>query len=136
MSARQVPPGEGWTEVHDTGFVGLVGPLWTRTDGETLQLGFFVDDRHGNRAQRLHGGMLVTVADRAMGMCARLKEPDRNHATISLSVDFMDSAVTGEFVVASPTIRRETQTLCFLRCDVAAADRLLASVQGVWKKLR
>lgn len=121
--------------ISDPGFIGLVGPFWTRQDADTLDLGFYMDTRHSNRASRLHGGMICTVADRAMGMCARIDEPDRNHATISLNLNFLDSAVPGEFVVARATLARNTRTLCFLHCAVSAGDRLLATAQGVWKKL-
>lgn len=134
MEALQPPPGEGWSTVSDPGFIGYVGPFWSRREASRLDLGFFMDDRHSNRAQRLHGGMIATVADRAMGMAARMHEPDRNHATISLNLSYMDSAIPGEFIYASASVQRETRSLCFLQCFVFAQDRIIATVQGVWKK--
>ena len=135
MDAPDQHPGEGWSPVSDPGFIGYVGPFWTRQDANTLDLGFYMDARHTNRASRLHGGMVCTVADRAMGMCARISESDRNHATISLNLNFLDSALPGEFVFAHAKVERETRTLCFLHCTVYAQERIIGTAQGVWKKL-
>jgi uncharacterized protein (TIGR00369 family) len=135
MEAPLHHPGDGWLEVSDPGFIGYVGPFWTRQEANRLDLGFFMDERHSNRAQRLHGGMIATVADRAMGMAARMHEPNRNHATISLNLSYLDSAIPSEFVHAGASVQRETRSLCFLQCSVFAQDRIIATAQGVWKKL-
>ena len=63
--------GAGWKKRDDDGFVGLVGPFWARSgpSGEMLH-GFLAEDRHVNLLGVVQGGMLMTFADRALGLAA------------------------------------------------------------------
>jgi len=54
----------GWRTVKDDGFIGLVGPFWTRQDGETHRYAFLAEHKHHNRRGVVQGGMLMTFAGR------------------------------------------------------------------------
>jgi acyl-coenzyme A thioesterase PaaI-like protein len=63
---RLIP--EGFRELRVTDdFVGLIGPLWYKAEGEKLRVGLPLEQRHGNPMGWAHGGLLVTVADMVMG---------------------------------------------------------------------
>ena len=46
--------------------------------------------------------------------------------TVSLSLDFIDTAKVGEFVEFKPTILKVGRTLAFVECRVVCGDRLIA----------
>src|SRR5262245_4150797 len=64
------PAAAGWQPYghDDTGFVGLVGPFWTRQEGDKHLFAFTAAKKHHNRRGVVQGGMLMTFADRSMGM--------------------------------------------------------------------
>jgi hypothetical protein len=62
------PAAAGWEPYRDEGFIGLVGPFWTRPSGEGFLYAFMAEPKHHSRRGIVQGGMLMTFADRAMGM--------------------------------------------------------------------
>ena len=123
----------GWTEVVDDGFAGHVGPLWHLVRDQEATFGFFAGKKHKNRAGIVHGGMLATLADRALGMTARLSDPSRMQATIELNIQYIDVARMGEFVTATGRLLRQTSTLAFLSGQLEANGRLIGHASGIWR---
>jgi acyl-coenzyme A thioesterase PaaI-like protein len=66
MTDKLIPEGFRKLDVADD-FVGLIGPLWFKAEGERLRVGLPLEQRHGNPMGWAHGGLLVTVADMVMG---------------------------------------------------------------------
>ena len=64
-------------------------------------LGFVVAAKHVDFNNVLHGGMLATLVDQAMGMTALRATGGKKHATIELSVEFVGALRLGEFVEAN-----------------------------------
>jgi acyl-coenzyme A thioesterase PaaI-like protein len=58
---------EGWRPVKDHGFIGLVGPIYSRKHEDGLEFGFRAQAKHANLRNVVQGGMLMTFADRALG---------------------------------------------------------------------
>ena len=125
----------GWTASVDDGFVGLAGPIWQLLGDTEVTCGFFAEEKHKNRSGRVHGGMLATLADRALGLTARRRDPSRKQVTIDLNIQFIDAAHLGDFVTATGKLLRETSTLAFLSGQIRADDRLIANVSGIWRIL-
>lgn len=128
--------GTGWKRFEYDGFCSFVGPFWERDLNGTLSLGFIADDRHKNRAGNVQGGMLATLADLALGVTARNDDRLRRQATIELNLQYIDSAKTGEFIVASCEVLRQTSNLAFMRGVIEADAKVVASISGVWRILK
>lgn len=126
----------GWQRLDADGFVALVGPFWFRDDQPDFCMAFLAEPRHRNRRGVVQGGMLATLADRAMGQAGRLANGDRDQATIQLDLHYIDTAHIGEFIVARCRVVRRTHRIMFLECEIMAADRLVAKASGIWKVLR
>jgi acyl-coenzyme A thioesterase PaaI-like protein len=60
----------GWIPEPPEGFIGLVGPIW-RSPDVVGHFRLLTAPKHQNRNGVVHGGMLMTLADRAMGYTAR-----------------------------------------------------------------
>ena len=130
------PAARGWIPYTDAGFIGLVGPLWTRQDGDTHRFAFMAEPKHHNRRGVVQGGMLMTFADRSMGMTAWYANERQPQATIQLDVHFIDAVEIGEFVEARCKVVRRTRSLVFMSGDFVVGSRVVLSANGVWKVVR
>ena len=88
---------EGFKQLRVTDdFVGLIGPLWFKAEGDKLRVGLPLEPRHGNPMGWAHGGLLVTVADMVMGAGSGYSTGIMwPHPTVSLSTEFVKGAKLG-----------------------------------------
>ncbi|HLH87453.1 MAG TPA: PaaI family thioesterase [Xanthobacteraceae bacterium] len=126
---------DGWQPDDDEGFVALVGPIWRRTSGETDRYAFMAEPKHHNRRGVVHGGMLMTFADRAIGRACRYANGHQPQATVQLDMHFVDAVQVGELVEAKCRIVRRTRSVMFASADLTVGPRVVATAKGVWKTL-
>ena len=129
------PAVTGWEPYRDEGFIGLVGPFWTRQSGDSYLYAFMAEPKHHNRRGIVQGGMLMTFADRSMGMTCWYANERQPQATIQLDVHFIDAVQIGEFVEAKCRVVRRTRSLIFMSAELVVATRVVATANGVWKSL-
>ncbi|MGU3540127.1 PaaI family thioesterase [Methylobacterium sp. A54F] len=135
MSAAAPPPdpaAAGWRPVSDQGFVDLVGPLYRR-DGTYA---FAAQAKHANLIGVVQGGMLMTFADRALGVTAMEAADGQNCVTVEMTMQFIGTGRIGEWIEARPVVVRRTGSLVFMRTELTSGDRLVGAATGVWKILR
>ncbi|HEX4043777.1 MAG TPA: PaaI family thioesterase [Xanthobacteraceae bacterium] len=126
------PAANGWDRVQGHNFGELVGPIWRR--GDAL-FGFVAAEKHRNHIGRIHGGMLMTFADQAMGMTGRRATGEKPHATIELNMQFMGSVEVGDFVEAHCDVVRMTRSVLFIEGKLKVGARIVAAASGIWKIL-
>jgi uncharacterized protein (TIGR00369 family) len=125
------PATAGWKLLPRTGFGDdLAGPLWRKDD---TAFGFVAAAKHLNLNNVLHGGMMCTLVDQAMGMTAMRASGGKKHATIELSVQFVGAVRRGEFVEAHCEVVRVTRAIIFMRAKVVVGTRTVGMASGVWK---
>jgi acyl-coenzyme A thioesterase PaaI-like protein len=131
------PSAAGWEPYaqDDKGFVGLTGPWWQRRHGDSVRYAFLAADKHHNRRGVVQGGMLMTFADRAMGMTCWYANQRQPQATVHLDVHFVDAVRIGEFVECKCQVVRRTRSLIFMSGELVVGDRVVATANGVWKTL-
>src|SRR3954469_20929092 len=129
------PAAAGWEPYGDDGFIGLIGPFWIRPDVESFRFAFMAEHKHRTRRGYVQGGMLMTFADRSMGMTCWYANERQPQATIQLDVSFVDAVKIGEFVEAKCTVVRRTRSLVFMTADLVVGARVVATANGVWKTL-
>jgi acyl-coenzyme A thioesterase PaaI-like protein len=135
------PAAAGWQPYahDDTGFIGLVGPLWSRPKktalGDSFEYAFVAQDKHHNRRGVVQGGMLMTFADRSMGMTCWYANEKQPQATIQLDMHFIDAVQIGEFVECRAKVVRRTRSVVFMESDLVVGERVVATAKGVWKTL-
>jgi acyl-coenzyme A thioesterase PaaI-like protein len=123
-----------WNEEVDDGFIGLVGPVYSRPfDNGVGHFRFISEEKHRNRAGYVQGGMLMTFADRAMGKTARQMDPGRPQATAQFDMQFFEPIRIGEVVEIRCSVIRQTRHLVFMRGELSVVGRPVAAAQGVWK---
>ena len=129
------PAAAGWELYRHEGFIGLVGPFWTREAGGTHLYAFRAEPKHHNRRGVVQGGMLMTFADRSMGMTCWYANEKQPQATVQLDMHFIDAVQIGEFVEAKCKVVRRTRSLIFMSADLVVGNRVVATANGVWKTL-
>lgn len=125
----------GWERQTDEGFIDLVGPLWRLRDNDVDRYAVHTMPKHRNRRGVVQGGMLMTLADRAMGATARRNDPGVAQATVQMNMNFIDAAQIGELLVAECRIDRSTRSLVFVSGVLTQGSRTVGTCSGVWKIL-
>ena len=83
-------PPDGFTPLFRTSpFLDALGPFYHRRDGRALILGVRIAEKHCNARGTAHGGLLMTLADIALGYnLAYAEDPPASLTTANLSADF------------------------------------------------
>ncbi len=116
-------------------FPDLVGPFWSRRDADRWRHAALTDARHANNNGVVHGGLLLSFADNALGMTVWHHIGRRPCATIELSMQFVDAVQPGDLVELDAEIVRATRSVVFVRGTLSVADRTVATATGIWKIL-
>ncbi|TMA22465.1 MAG: PaaI family thioesterase [Deltaproteobacteria bacterium] len=141
--AGSVP--EGFTRIERGGhFLASLGPLYAKKVEHGLVVAMRIEEKHLNTRGIAHGGMLVTLADSALGIAVAnhgreraLSEgapeaPPRSFVTVNLSVDFIASAHEGDFVEAHVGIEKVGARLAFATCFLHVGKRRVLRASGVF----
>lgn len=131
-----IPPGY---EVfrNQTGFSQHVGPFYVRKplNGHTLAFGFRVLPQHINQGGVVHGGMLVTFIDHALGAMVFTGAGRRPCSTISLDCNFVSPGRLGDWIECTGEVVRATSSVMFMEGRLRVGDRTLLQAKGIWKVL-
>lgn len=112
-------------------FVQEIGPLYYRVRDADLQFGLRVVTRHCNALGICHGGVLLTLADIAMGSAAMyFINPRKSMLTVALSTNFQAAAEAGLWVEASAEITGYSSSLAFARVSLTSDAKTLLSGVG------
>ena len=130
----EVPAGFQATDAQ-AGFDGLVGPIYEKGAGEDYACGLRVGERHLNRRGVVHGGMLFSLADHALGNMVWERVGQKPCATVSLNVDYIAGVRPGDWLECRGRITRETRALVFIKGELVVGDDVVMTATGVWKKL-
>ena len=127
--------GDGFRKLEVTdAFLGLIGPLWFKAEGDSLRVGIPLEQHHGNAMGWAHGGLLVTMADMVMGAgSSHATEIRWPHPTVSLSTEFVRGARLGQWLEGTARIARRTTNFCFASCDLLCGDEIVLLASGVFK---
>ena len=126
---------DGWVTLPTQAFGTHVGPFYQPPEGGTLLCGFVAGAHHANKRGVVHGGMLATAFDVALGNASWAAAGDRPSATVQLSIQYTGALKLGEFATIRTEIIRVTRSLVFARGIMTAGDRTVATGEGVWKIL-
>ncbi|MFT4096310.1 MAG: PaaI family thioesterase [Rhodoblastus sp.] len=127
------PAAHGWKTMKGPGFSSLVGPIWAKRDGDSWRYGFLAEDKHENRQGAVHGGMLMTFADHAIGFVAWEAAGRRKCVTMQLENQFLAAVKNGDFVECDTEIVRAAKTVIFLRGVLKVKGRPVMAATGIWK---
>lgn len=118
-------------------FMEMIGPVYVKSVGKSRIVALRVADKHLNNAGIAHGGMLVTLADSALGINLSYRdEPPRRMVTVNLSTDFLQPAIRGDWLEAHVSVQRVGMHLAFASCNLHAGTKHVLRTSGVFSILR
>lgn len=111
----------------------LIGPLYGHGAGASLVVGMRVEGKHCNARGTVHGGILATLADVALGYATAFSsEPPAGLVTASLNMDFSGSAQAGEWLETRVEIQKKGSRLAFANCAILAGEQPIAHASAVF----
>lgn len=102
------------------GFIGTIGLEVIRADeGDEAEAAIDAGDAHLNRHGTVHGGVVATLVDSAMGAAVATEEDAP--VTIALTVTYLEPAQPGR-LVARARVRRRGSRITIVEADVTGTD--------------
>jgi acyl-coenzyme A thioesterase PaaI-like protein len=125
----------GWNIRDDPGLPEAARPLWTRREGDAWAFAFEARAAHANGSGAIHGGMLATFMDHALGLTVREAVDRMPVATIQLDLQYLAAARPGMLVEARGEVLRRTRSVVFVRGALTAEGAVILAASGIWKVL-
>ena len=98
-----------------------------------VRLGWNARPEHRNLQGLVHGGLLATLVDIAMGLAVRsVVGPDRRHVTIELGVRYLRPTAPGPIVATGNVLRVGSQIGFAEGSVVDASGRVLVRASGTY----
>lgn len=116
-------------------------PIYSRQKNETMELGVELRKCHCNSRGLLHGGVIASLADNAMGLSyglayAAIMGPTSNRGvTVSLNVDYLAAGKLGQWVQVTPRVIRAGRSMGFVEAMVTADDVPIARASATFRSL-
>lgn len=132
--SEPTPAPEGFRPIQRGGpFLSALGPLYVKTSGPTPIIGLRLEEKHLNTRGIAHGGMLVTLADSALGIVlANTRTPPQPMVTVNLSTDFVSAAHAGDWIEAHVDVVKIGARLAFANCYLLVGSRRILRASGVF----
>jgi len=118
-------------------------PLFSRATDRLVEIGLLVGSAHCNSRGWVHGGVIATLADNAMGLTYHVARrsmivgaPSSGGVTVNLSVDYIATAVVGQWLQFTPRVVKAGPGFGFIDCVVTADDGAIARASAVFKVLK
>jgi uncharacterized protein (TIGR00369 family) len=109
-------------------------PLYSRKTDKAVIMGLRLAKPHTNARGLIHGGLIASLADNAMGYsCAQALGWASSLVTISLAVDFVGSAEIGQWLAVESEVIRTGSTICFAQSLIKADDAVIARANGTFR---
>lgn len=129
------PPPAGYAPAQGRGgFSTLNGPYFNRLDGDPAlsEQAFFALKRHANGLGLVHGGMLSAFMDGVLAGAVG-RGTGKTAVTIHLSIDFLQMARVGEWVMGEGRLTRATREVAFAEGRAYVGGRDVVRCSGVFK---
>ncbi len=136
---NNVPP--GFTPLFRTSpFLEVVGPFYQRTEKDRLVIGVRIAAHHTNTCGSAHGGLLVTMADIALGYNAAFLGGEKSPGavptslltTVNLSIDFVGSARLGDWVEARVDVQKVGRRMAFANTYLSVGPERIVRASAVF----
>lgn len=114
-------------------YMAGLGELYLRQEDGAIVIAMRVAERHTNMRGIVHGGMLASLADTALGIGLTLScEARHSFVTVSLTTDFLEAARPGDWLEAHVQVDRIGGRVAFAGCRLQVGDKVVLRASGVF----
>lgn len=110
-------------------YIADLGTLYMNPEGNILALN--IQDRHTNMHGFVHGGMLATLADCALGQYIA-KQAQSPVVTVQMSVDYLNPVKSGDWLEAQVSIDKKGRGLVYATCLLKVKNQLVFKANAVF----
>lgn len=123
LQTRRSPATRAWEPIH------------FRIVDSSYQLAFRFGPAHANTRGGLHGGVIATLCDNAMGLTLALAAPGElpGFVTTSLAVDYISAAKQGQWIVVAPRLIKRGKTSGVVDALVYADEVVIARADATFR---
>ena len=117
-------------------FLETIGPVFCRRDPQRgLVVGLRIAEKHANARGIAHGGLLVTLADIALGYhMAFSEDPPAGLITASLTADFAGAAKVGDWVEVHVDVQKLGGRLAFANAYLTVGGERIVRASAVFAR--
>lgn len=114
-------------------------PIYSRRGAESVEIGLRLASAHCNSRGLMHGGVIATLADNAMGLsCGAVYEKTFGETkagllTVSLNIDYVASAKIGDWVEVRPRVVKAGRSMGFVDAVVTADGVTIARASATFR---
>jgi acyl-coenzyme A thioesterase PaaI-like protein len=139
---QELTPPEGYApHFRKSRFTDPWEPLFSRSAAREVSIGLWLAEAHCNSRGLVHGGLIASLADNAMGlscvaaMATEGRTPAGGLVTVTLSTDYLGSARLGQWLATDTHFVKTGGSLCFASCLVHADGQPIARANATFKVL-
>ena len=101
---------------HENSIIDYLGVDIVPTADGCVRLELEVEEQHGNPYGILHGGVLTTMADTAMGAACLMS--NKKVVTVSITLEFMHPVQMGSRIITDAKVLHEGRHIITCECDM------------------
>jgi uncharacterized protein (TIGR00369 family) len=116
-------------------FEVFIGPVFEKGAKGEKTFALPIDARHVNARGVIHGGLLMSFADCALGQAVWDVTDRAPSVTLNMQGQFLKPAKTGDIVLVKPELVKRTKAFVFMRGDFIVQNDTIFAVTSVWKLL-
>ena len=137
MTSTEIPDGFA-PHFRKSPFTDPWEPLYSQRTERAVILGLRLAKPHTNSRGLIHGGLIASLADNAMGYsCAQVMSGvmggPSSLVTISLAVDFIGTAQIGQWLAVESEVIRTGHTICFAQSLIKADEAVIARANATFR---
>ena len=119
--------------VRTSAFLNETGPYYFRKSESGFSVALLARQMHTNLGGTVHGGLLATLADIAMGYVASVAQsPPLRMLTVNLSIDFLGEGQCGDWLESHVSISKMGSRLAFVSAVITGNGALIARTSAVF----
>ena len=111
----------------------LLGPFYCHGSGLQLVIGLRAESKHANGRGTVHGGIIATLADVAMGYAmAFASEPPLPLITASMTLDYLGAVQVGDWLEVKLEHSKRGRQMAFANAYLSVGERPVARASAVF----
>lgn len=114
-------------------YLALLGPIFNKKTEKGLVIGLMAEAKHCNARGQVHGGVLSSLADIALGYNAAFSTSTPVPiVTASLTIDYVGAAKLGEWIEIETDVQKVGRKMAFANCYFNVKSQRIARASGVF----
>jgi acyl-coenzyme A thioesterase 13 len=114
-------------------FLELLGPIYNKKTEAGLLIGLRAEKKHCNARSLVHGGVLSSLADIALGYNAAFQgKAPVPMVTASLNIDYAGSVKLGDWIEISVDVQKVGRNMAFANCYFFVDSKRIARASAVF----